>query len=593
MSASYPRWGECRLEEVTRPATIILNMDLETLARSFSEQERLGFYNELVSAYKRFLIECMPRLDQQTARLVQGRFELAKLLLAASFRLNGEDYPEITGQFSDEEYELLFDLEELKILDYLSVDEIVEMIKRREGRVYEVAKRYYARQYKLLDREWNRLKGPLALAMEERYRERRHKIEEAVNRYTRERGLLAVVDEIEEAAKSIANALNIASAAKRKAAKLLAIAARLDLDSSAPRGEAEKLVEDLEDEARRLESYSERIKHAISSPQTPKPLKRMFEAQLRVIERTLGSIRSLLDKAKGLLASREQVEAGISEAVEEPGGEGRRISREEAWALEEALVQRLLSRIGSEARVFDPRRGRWRSVKWSERLIYSIGSEASMYSGGLESGPSGKGLRLEAKRGLLSKRTDVVVEAVSLLHLDAYRSRGYDSRPVGLEELMGFLEPRLRDAVEGDEYHLILVSSPTGFTGEAIRYVEGGGRYLSLASRNATVYLLDPVEGRLYYDRHSEAARANRSLIEPWRRSEDLEAVRRYVLSGEAYDRAVRNNAVAPYLSLEEIVEATGVDPGAVRAALEMLSSEGRGRVDVVDGRTLWIYSRG
>ena len=60
--------------------------------------------------------------------------------------------------------------------------------------------------------------------------------------------------------------------------------------------------------------------------------------------------------------------------------------------------------------------------------------------------PRGRGVVLVKKRGLVFKRKDVVVEAVTLVHREAFEERGWDARPVSLAELLDLLSSRVDEA---------------------------------------------------------------------------------------------------------------------------------------------------
>ena len=173
----------CDLDKYTRIVEIILREDLESLSRTFSEEERIELWNELRSTWKKYLIECSLKISKDVDKIIRGKFRFAQLLLAATFKFNNEGHENIVKMFRDEEYEILKDFEEYKIFDNLSIDDIVEFIRRRKGKVYELVKRYYEKQYNILDKSWGNLIGDLAYVFNLRYKNRRKKIEDAVVEY--------------------------------------------------------------------------------------------------------------------------------------------------------------------------------------------------------------------------------------------------------------------------------------------------------------------------------------------------------------------------------------------------------------------------
>jgi archaellum component FlaC len=274
---------DCDIESLMSPVRLVLGFDLETLARDFTEEERLHFYNQVSSSYKKYLLNCSSKFSRETDRAMRGEFTLARLLLAASFKVNGEDHPDITGRFREDEYRILFDFEDMKIIDYLSVEDIVEFIERREGKVYEVVKNYYDRQYYMLDTKWGKLMGPLAGAFNSRYKERRRKIENAVVEYLRKRPLTLFISEVEEAVKK---------ALESRQVKHEAVEITKKYDAA---------IEKLE---RKLEALWERISQELSTKNIESAVEKI-KAETKEIEE-LNKLVEEMHRAKQALQEKEQ-----------------------------------------------------------------------------------------------------------------------------------------------------------------------------------------------------------------------------------------------------------------------------------------------
>ena len=624
---------ECRVEEVLKPAEIVLQEDLESLRRTYSEEERVEFWNMVRKAYKDFILKCSTELPQDLVKLVKGKYRLAMLLLAASFKLNGEGQDDIIGMFREEEYRILQDFEEFKVFDSLDIDAIVEFIKRREGRVYELVRRYYERQYNMLDRSWGPLMGDLAAAFEARYRARRRKIEEAVVRYVRRYGLLETVSEIEDAVRRALKAGEL----RREAEEVVR---RVEREYA---GGVGKLVEELE---RRLSEIYGRVKELEEAIPARRGLEGVegVRSELKGVEEVYEGLRGRLE---GLLSSVKEVREGLKAEVREleglagragraeaaevlkaealaarkaleslerlelecrrllsvvegegravkevlkdieefvrGGREGHLLTLDEAEALAEAYLGRVALKLRSsgEPGIYDPRYGRVRRVGgWVIRRY---------------SDPSGDHVGVEAvcMRGLLRRRRDVVVDAVVRLHRARYSSRGFDSKPVTLAELLEEVRGRVRDAEEGGYYAIIVVASPTGFTKGAREYVAGGGSPCTLASGNATVYLVDLTTGEVFRRPSDEAAARNEWVVRPELPEELVRRVVDYVLSEDALAAATASSPSSPALRVGDVVRGSGVrDPAVVRAALARLEALGYGKVVEVGGEEVFRYSR-
>ncbi|MCE4600471.1 MAG: hypothetical protein F7C38_02760 [Desulfurococcales archaeon] len=593
--------GGCDRESILGLVDVILREDLEGLARGYSFDERLEFWNDLKAQYNQYIRGCAARFSREIDRLIRGKFRLAQLMIAASFKVNGEELPEVTGRFSDEEYQVLFDLEELKELDFLSVDDLVEFIERREGKVYEMVKKYYERGYHMLDTKWTNIMGALALAMAERYKERRLKIEEAVVKYIRKKPLTIFISEIEEAVKK---ALEAGEARREASQTIEKIAGEIDKIEPVIAGSGgieeaiesrekaltmiEKLLKELDETRGKLREKEAELERLASQYTESSSAREIVEAELEALKGRVRELEALLEEYKAAVATLKAEKEALAERLEElkAGLEGRGggnlVSREEAWALENALVERIVRKLAEGAVVYDPVRGESREVKWNRRVYYSLHGDGK---------PQGRGVQLQSLRGVFKKRKELVVDAVTLVHRDSFDEKGWDQEPVGLGEVMEVVESRLEEAGRGGYYHILVLSSPTGFTEKARMFVESNDYLVNLASRHVTVYLVDPVKGQLYYNSRDEAAEANKHLADPRLPEERVKRVLEYLRSEEAKEKAVLIGGGSPFLLAEDIAKATGEDLEIVARAMARAEEEGLGRVMVTsDGLKALFY---
>jgi hypothetical protein len=207
---------------------------------------------------------------------------------------------------------------------------------------------------------------------------------------------------------------------------------------------------------------------------------------------------------------------------------GHLVTSEEARAFEESLIQRILIQAGVEASVYDPVRREMRKIKWTRKTFYQLSPETK---------PSGKGVVMVKERGFVRKKRDVVLDAATLVHPENYKEKSYDATPIGLGEILDHIESRLVEAEKVDYYHIIIISSPTGFTEKAVNYIQNSDQILGLISKYVTIYLVDPITGTVYYNRDDPAATANIKIAEPIIPVEKLNKVVEYLHSDMAKDR--------------------------------------------------------
>lgn len=590
----------CELEELLSPVYGIIYEDLEGLSRGYSFEERLELWNEVKEVLAKYNRNCKRYMDRDMDRKVVGKIRLAQLMLAASFKVNGEDIPEITGRFKEEEYRVLFDLEDMKEIDFLSVDDLVEFIERREGKVYEMIKNYYERGYYMLDRKWTGMMGTLALALADKYKERRRKIEEAVIKYIRKRPLTVFLGEIEEAVKKALDAGKARREAEEVAVRAesqialmepkLSIAASPE-EALAARDEAlklvEKLLEELEEAREKLRQKEAELQELRSKYSETSTAREVVDAEIEALRARVRELEAKLEEYKTSVAILRAEKESLAEHLEqlkaglEGAGEGNLVTKEEAWALENSLVERVLRRIGDGAVIYDPIRKEARRVKWSRKVYYSLHGDGM---------PSGKGVQLQLLKGVIRKKRDVVVDVVTLVHRGEFDSRGWDNKPATLGEVMDLVVSRLEEAGKQEYYHILIISSPTGFTRKALDFIESNDYLVNFASRYVTVYLVDPVKGKLYYNKRDPAAETNKSIAEPWLEEERIRKVLDYLRSDDAREKAVAVGGSVPFLHIEDIMEATGEDPDIIARALARAEEEGLGKVLVKEDLKAFFY---
>ncbi len=181
-----------RLKRILKPVEIVLREDLEALRRMYSVEERIKLWNDIASSYKEYVEELSTIVDEELDKHVKGKFRMAQLLLAASFKLNNEDVEEAIKLFSEREYEILMDFESMKVIDELSVDDIVEAMDSIDD-VRRVIEKYFKMKYNVLEEEWGSVLGDLIYGFQQRYMRRRRKIEEAFIKYLRKKGFREIL----------------------------------------------------------------------------------------------------------------------------------------------------------------------------------------------------------------------------------------------------------------------------------------------------------------------------------------------------------------------------------------------------------------
>ncbi len=553
--------GECSYEEVKQRFRIvetIVRRDVEDLQRMLSPEKRLELWSRLQDLSEWLMLECGGVFSEEVERSLEGKLRLAQLKIANAFRREGS-YPDIVAKFRPEEYEMLETFEALKIIDGLSVDQLVEFIERREGKVYELVKEYYEKQYDALERSWAPLIGSLAYAMAELYASRRRKLEEAVVAYLRRRGLTGFIIEIEEAIEKMGRA----GAAITEAEKLLEEAAYGEPSEQGAAAMGEE-ARQLEEKIARLEEEMSRLERELAESVRGR-LREAVEAELEALRRE----REALEAARAAL---ELEKAKLREKLE-GATEGRLVDKSAVEAAEVAMLEKVRFRLERGFKLYDPRRNR--TVSGDKWVLERGEGEAGSFMVSLS--------RLVRLGGLIFKRPVVAVEIATVYPPEVARG-DVSSRQAGL----GVVTELIRERLHRDYYTLLIIVSPTGFTEAAKAFVEGG-KMPPVASKLVTVYLVDPGEGRIYYNRADEAASRNAELATPLLMEEQVELAYKWLSSDEARREALKASPVRPFLLAKQVAGKLGVPVEAVVEAFKRVEGEGRGRVVESGGDTALV----
>jgi len=502
---------------------------------------------------------------------------------------------------------LIMDFEEYKMFDRLTVDQIVEFINRREGKVYELVKEYYEKQYNVLDKSWGQLLGDMTAAVERRYRARREKIEQAVLEYIKRIGLIRTLMEIEEAVKKAIEA----GEARREASKELKSVEELESKvareieslreairsalSAEREAEYEELLKRLSEEENRVKSIHDKLRGILAKLEDKQKEMQDLSARVRgdgkelvdaeidalsnYIEKLLSKIREYEALINSMNAEKEALQSRLKELEESIRGveEGHLISLDETCALISSYLMRVWTKIGGEVEIYNPVAGSKERVKsWSVKKFVE---EPVCGNAGLVAG---------LEKGLLSKRKRVVLEVSVIADWDEFKRKGYHSKPVDVGRVATLVSDRLREAISENYYHILVVASPTGFTRKAVEYVTGE-YYKRFSSTNLTVYLLDLAMGRLYYNDMDQGAVLNKYIVEPEYLAEMIDRVVKFVESDTALQEASKRG-LPPHLSLKYISQATGVSIDVVRLAIEYLCEKRKGKVARIGDEIVFIY---
>jgi len=171
----------------------------------------------------------------------------------------------------------------------------------------------------------------------------------------------------------------------------------------------------------------------------------------------------------------------------------------------------------------------------------------------------------------LSRSREMVIEAATLSHLEAFVTNGFDASPADLDDLLSVVNTAVYEAQQNDYHYLLGVASPTGWTDRVIQQVNAGEIARTHYDRHLSLVLVDLSTGELIYDESDKTADRNRELYELPVDVERVDACVN-VLRSHYVDEAGIDSVL-----LEEIVENEDFHVRVVREAFDRLEASGQG----------------
>ncbi|WP_161596595.1 coiled-coil domain-containing protein [Salinigranum halophilum] len=207
------------LEKLRRPEKTVLDQyrDLASLS-AVGERRRREMHNKLKANKQElideFIFECPKTLEGDQQDVVRSRFELARLMIVASFAWTGDGIDidqipvDLQGEFPDMAIETVGEFERYKQFSELDEDQINRRIRRLEGEVYELVKEYTSTQLSDLDDllESSDVPGDIMRRLSERYDDRLEKMRQGFYMYVEEQGMVQMIGAIEDAMETVSEA---------------------------------------------------------------------------------------------------------------------------------------------------------------------------------------------------------------------------------------------------------------------------------------------------------------------------------------------------------------------------------------------------
>lgn len=173
---------------ILNPANMVLRKGYQDLLYE-DDYKRILLWNKLEES--RQILEENTSLSLEEYHNFESKIALARLKLATTFHNNG-DFTNITENFTKTEMELFLIVEEFRIFDSYSIEEIKKSIKSKDSKIYKSVKNHAEKMnihsYKIFENY--EIRESIAHAIKDSYEERTEKIENALVEYLSQKDTL-------------------------------------------------------------------------------------------------------------------------------------------------------------------------------------------------------------------------------------------------------------------------------------------------------------------------------------------------------------------------------------------------------------------
>jgi len=610
-----------KITEIMVPVELTLDSDLEKLRRT-DERKRAELWNRIEANQNIFENELLSSLPPDLRKELGSKFSLAKLLVAAAAYVNGEESP-VVDNFNRKELVLVQDFEKYNVFDVLSIEEIVQRIARKED-IYELVIDFYQGEYSNLDTllDDSEIQKDLKLAFKNRYKKRLDKVVEGVKSYVGQYGPVLVVTQVE---KKIWDKIKESEESRRKVIdeldkQLNDITASLkplgDIDEQGEllrkqlsNAEAELAagnktqdlsalksqinhilnryldlehvlstqIEAVQHRERELEEREAELKQLRNKYLEPgqEEKRRLVESELSEVEilkgRLLSQGKDLKAERMELEIKRTELESRLEEITDPMEGKPIRfVTKEDARLCELNFVARFDTKMQAfPLKIYSPIEKRNYEIKsWKE------GAHFKFDQGGPPEMPANARSRysvFEKKHGFFGDRIDkVILEAVSINHLEEFERYGCDIRRANLADFLGVITRHIDIAELGKYFHVLGIASSTGWDDRVRKEIESTDFAHNYVSRYVSICLIDSATGDVTFNSADERIGKFVEFFEPQFDSEKVAKIK---------DTIRGKLSLKDYVIFNDILEETKEARILVNKAFYDFTDEGRYRM--------------
>ena len=308
----------------------------------------------------------------------------------------------------------------------------------------------------------------------------------------------------------------------------------------------------------------------------------MQEDKLRLVESELKEIESLKNELDGeamalqeeknsLQLKRDEMEDRLRQITEVLEGKSIRfITKEDAKLCELNMIARFDTKMQdfplNVHSPIDDKKYEIRSWDQESHVRFTEGSSSDT-----PSNARSQYVIAERKHGFFGEKIKkIVVEAVELSHVKEFEEYGFDTRRANLSEFLGLITRFIDSAEIGKYFHVIGISSPTGWDERVKDAIASTDFAQSYVSRYVSICLVDSVTGEVIYNQADERIKGFVEFFEPQFDGERIEKVKNLIINGLTKK---------DYVVYEDIAEETHEERKFLNKAFHDIDKEKKGKL--------------
>ena len=180
----------------------------------------------------------------------------------------------------------------------------------------------------------------------------------------------------------------------------------------------------------------------------------------------------------------------------------------------------------------------------------------------------------EKKYVFFGERIDkVVVEAISLNHLEEFERYGFDARRANMADFLGVITKFINTAEMGKYLHVLGIASPTGWDARVKKEIESSDFAHNYVSKHVSICLIDSVTGDVFYNPADDRISKFVEFFQPQFDKEKEAKV----------NKLIRDKlSLKDYIVFNDILEETNEKREIVNKAFYDLEAEGKHRMRLI-----------